>query len=338
MESSAPQKRPSQQQIARLAGVSAMTVSLALRNHTSITEATRERVRKIAADCGYLPDPLVGKLMQQLRAGRQRRAPISMCALVSTPRKKTMTYEDYIVQGAQKTAEQLGYFFEKLELSESRREPQRLRRLLRNRGVEGILLTPMWPAVDLSGLVDWADFSVVSTSVSVLGPLAHRVLPDQFGNALELCQRLNQKGYRRLGLVTSRDHDSRTGHRVAAAVQWQNTANGVEDMRPLVTEHLPPGATDFKPWMEQVRPDVIISDSDGYLAMFCQAMPELEGFPMATTSVLHTTSRFPGIHENPGQVGVAAVELLSALFQHGERGIPKAPQTTLIPGVYNDLG
>lgn len=314
-----------------------MTVSLALRNHNSITVETRERVQKIAAECGYLPDPLVGKLMQQLRAGRQRRAPISMCALVSTPRKKTMTYEDYIVQGAQKTAEQLGYFFEKLELSESRREPLRLRRLLRNRGVEGILLTPMWPAVDISALLDWSDFSVVSTSVSVLGPLAHMVLPDQFGNALELCHRLNLKGYRRLGLVTSRDHDSRTGHRVAAAVQWQNSANGIHDMPPLVTANLPPQPADFKPWMERVRPDVIISDSDGYLAMFCQAMPELNDFPMATTSVLHTTSRFPGIHENPGQVGTAAVELLSALFQHGERGIPPVPQTTLIRGYYGDF-
>jgi len=45
-------KSPSLRDIAGAAGVSAATVSLALRNHASIPETTRERIRAVAAEMG----------------------------------------------------------------------------------------------------------------------------------------------------------------------------------------------------------------------------------------------------------------------------------------------
>ena len=54
-------------QIAALAGVSAMTVSRALRNNPRITPEVRSKVHKVALKLGYRPDPQVVKLMNHLR-------------------------------------------------------------------------------------------------------------------------------------------------------------------------------------------------------------------------------------------------------------------------------
>ena len=57
--------------VAQAAGVSVMTVSLALRHAPSIPVATRERVLAAAEKLGYRRNPLVSVLMAGLR-GRQR--------------------------------------------------------------------------------------------------------------------------------------------------------------------------------------------------------------------------------------------------------------------------
>jgi DNA-binding LacI/PurR family transcriptional regulator len=44
-----------------------MTVSLSLRDDTSISEATRTRVKKIAEEMGYRRDPLLSAYGQQIR-------------------------------------------------------------------------------------------------------------------------------------------------------------------------------------------------------------------------------------------------------------------------------
>ena len=59
--------------VAAAAGVSVMTVSLALRRVPSIPAETRERVLAVAEKLGYRRNPLVAALMADLR-GRRRPA------------------------------------------------------------------------------------------------------------------------------------------------------------------------------------------------------------------------------------------------------------------------
>ena len=49
--------------IAEKAGVSTMTVSLALRDHASIPESTRTLIKAIASELGYRPDPVLRAIM-----------------------------------------------------------------------------------------------------------------------------------------------------------------------------------------------------------------------------------------------------------------------------------
>ena len=68
-------KQPTMQQIADLVGCSRMAVSLALRNSPKISTVTIARIRKVAEEVGYRPNPMVSALMTQLRHGRTVKRP-----------------------------------------------------------------------------------------------------------------------------------------------------------------------------------------------------------------------------------------------------------------------
>lgn len=63
-------KTPSYRDIADRAGVSLMTVSLALRNSPRISAATRTRIQRIASEIGYTADPQIADMMNYLRKRR----------------------------------------------------------------------------------------------------------------------------------------------------------------------------------------------------------------------------------------------------------------------------
>jgi LacI family transcriptional regulator len=60
-----------QRDLAKMAGVSHTTVSLALRQHPSISDETRARILKLAHKLSYRPDPMLAAL----NAYRVKRAP-----------------------------------------------------------------------------------------------------------------------------------------------------------------------------------------------------------------------------------------------------------------------
>ena len=79
---------------------------------------------------------------------------------------------------------------------------------------------------DVTEVIGWNEFSVVSASYSVLAPDFYRIVPHQFGNALELCQQLARRAYRRIGLVLPAEQDVRVHHGFSAAVAWQSLNGG----------------------------------------------------------------------------------------------------------------
>src|SRR5260221_6236539 len=72
--------------LAAEAGVSPMTVSLALRNSREVSAATRKKIERLATARGYRPDPHVTKLMHHLRTrasakiGGNIARPVQTCA------------------------------------------------------------------------------------------------------------------------------------------------------------------------------------------------------------------------------------------------------------------
>lgn len=310
-----------------------MTVSLALRNHPRIPEDTRQEVQRVAAKLGYRPDPQVSKLMHHLRVGRQPGYQASIAALTTVPEGAETAYLGAIIRSARARAEQLGYGFSVFRTDDPPQPQPALQRILRTRGVDGIVLLPIATPRDMTTVLDWNDFSVVTTTYGVLAPQFHRVVPHQFGNALEICRQLAQLGYRRIGLVLPEEQDVRVHHGFSAAVAWQGMIGGTEFVRPCIHPGALPDRKLVRAWFKAERPDVVIASGDvtcrPIVNLLGMRAPGRIGFVSATKA---EPSPFAGIDERPEEIGAAAIEQLAAMIQRGEKGTPQVPKVTMVDG------
>ncbi len=332
-----PSNRPSMRSLAKIAGVCPMTVSLSLRNHPSIPETTRERIQLIAQRHGYTPDPLVGRLMRHLRAGAPQRQSALICALCLRFAHKQHGFAEDVLEGAKARADELGFVLDRLWLDETGLDPMRLKRLLRSRGVEAVLLLPMARPIDLTEVLDWKELAAVATSATITAPHVHSVLPAQFGNMIALCAALKTEGCRRIGLVTVKHQDVRVEHRAAAAVLWHNHEEGVPEVTPLIFKEWAVDSREFLTWYKRVRPDAIVADAQGYLDEMRALIPQKDRskvFFALTTMPPRETARYAGMQEDARGIGAVAIEQLDWMYQHGERGIPASPRVTLVNGHY----
>jgi LacI family transcriptional regulator len=131
-----PRNRPvTLQDIARRAGVSKMTVSLALRGHPHASIETRDRLRKLAREMGYRPNPLIVANMTQLRAGYRSTyaGTIAFVGVGEPPARSTNTQNRQVFLGARRRAEALGYRLEWFSHEENVFDGRRLSEILRAR-------------------------------------------------------------------------------------------------------------------------------------------------------------------------------------------------------------
>jgi LacI family transcriptional regulator len=334
MTSKSNSKAPTLRSLAKLAGVTAMTVSLALRNNPRIPLATRRRLQKLAAEQGYRPDPAVSKLMHHLRTKRHLRLQAILCGLRSRSTGDESRYGDLIAAGARRRAESLGYAFETVWIDDAGFDRRRIQGLLRSRGVEGIVLLPMVSPISIPKLLIWDQFSVVTATLSVLAPHFHGVIPDQFGNMMKLCSHLTQLGLNRIGLVTLSGHDLRVDHRFTGALAWHRVHGKIEPVVPYISHVWPPSKRELTKWLARAKPNVIVGDSENCLTVVRTALSDRlpAGFPLYCTGLRSEESAYPGINEYPEEIGSAAIEILSGLLQHGVKGIPATPHLTMLEG------
>lgn len=319
--------------VAALAGVSAMTVSLALRNHPRIPVATRTRVQEAADRLGYRPDPEVAKLMHHLRVRRKPAYQAGIGAITTVSEAAELPYLRDIVRSARRRADELGYGFSVFRIEEPIGARRDLQRVLRSRGIDGIVLLPVATPRAFDPLLDWKEFSVVCTTYGVLAPTFHRVVPHQFGNALRICRTLARSGYRRIGLVLPAEHDLRVHHGFSAAVAWQGLVGGTERVQPLLHTGELPLERELVAWFKRERPDAIIAAGDKECRPIAQMLglrvPGAVGFASANKA---GRSLFAGIEEQPEEIGATAIEQLAGLIQRGEKGVPADPKVMMIDG------
>jgi DNA-binding LacI/PurR family transcriptional regulator len=210
-----------------------------------------------------------------------------------------------------------------------------IHRSLRARGVQGVLLLPQHHPIDLRELLRWDEFSVVSTTASVVAPKVHRVTPHHFANALLLCRELADLGYRRPGLVIHAEHDRRVDHLFDAAFAWHGLREAEQRVPPLVLGEITRDA--LRKWYDRERPDVVVATEEVLLAKYARwlGLGSRRRVGFASTNVRGGREDGPsGIDERPAEIGAVAVDLLASMIERRVRGLPASPSTTLLPGVW----
>lgn len=316
-------------------GVSHTTVSLALRNSPRITSVLRKRVQREARKAGYFSDPTVSSLMARLRTIRTSAVRETLGLVTAWPTRhgwRDAPNHARFLAGAERRAQEAGFVLDEFWLREPGMTSQRMSRILRARGIRGLVLCPL-PNIGGRLALEWRHFACVAKGLTVQHPPVHRVVSSHFEDMHLVMVELVKRKYRRVGLVLGAAMSERVDRAwLASFLLHQQDASESDRVPPLITGTL--GADgEFCRWFLNHRPDVVLYSE--------QPIPAwLEGLKVKVpqeVGLVHLdwSPKFgllAGIDSDPEMKGVAAIDLLIGQLQANELGIPKHEKIIAVRG------
>jgi len=317
--------------IAKRAGLSTATVSLALRNEGTTSSKTRERVQHIAKEMGYRPNPLLASL-----AARQFRSPesVGQLPLVFLSTEPRNASAETLYASTREIALEMGYSIDLIHPG-SFSSAENLSRTLYNRGGGGIILGPM-TGLDRLPALDWDLFSVVSCGPNSLIDRFHTVRASVFADTSKAWTRLQASGFQRIAPVVYSSENQRISDMCLGAMlacQYRS------DLPVLpVLELNANDRSSLLDYVEMHRPDVVLMP-DGRLWNTLKAEPvkSIGDLSFASLSVKPSeVGEIAGIRASDARIGKACIDLLSNLIRHGQKGVPATKQEILIQSDWSD--
>jgi DNA-binding LacI/PurR family transcriptional regulator len=191
-------QRPTISDIAIQAGLAATTVAAALRGESRIALATRERVTKIAAACGYQRNLAASVL------GAQRHRPtggmLAAALLVHLDDKLGSPYS----RSYQEYFSRAGWLFKTVNLKGSNFASKG--RLLRQQGIDAVLYGQTTPTDMQMHDFPWSYFASLSLLRHRVAEGFDTVRVNHSSAVLKLAREITSRGYRRIGII-HRAHD-----------------------------------------------------------------------------------------------------------------------------------
>lgn len=331
---------PTLREIARRAGVSHTTVSLSLRNHPSIPEATRERLRRLADELGYRSNVLVSALMSQVRLKQPKSGPEIVGFLTGGPAADDWKHHSASVgfyEGARRRAQQLGIRVEPFWLGPGGAAAAATCRMLQARAIRGNLITP-FPVPVYRHELDWAHLICVGLGYVFSHHALHRATHNHFRGSFLAYEKLRQLGYGRIGFMLDRDQNSRVRYNwLGGYLAAQHTAGGA-GLEPLLTTG-PENHGEVKAWVKRMKPDAVIGFGPKQFLALEQAgcrIPRDVAFAaldVAQTRLDHVEA-VTGINQNLQLIGATAIDILASQLYHNEQGLPQRPVYSMIEGYW----
>ena len=320
-----PIKKTTILDVAKECGVSATTVSYALRNHPKISEQTKQKIREAAERLNYRRNPMVSALMSSLSQSRGPADPAPLAVVCTNSGKKTGTqYQQRLWKGISQRAEELGFSTEQFFLDYRKIDSKRISQIFITRGISGLILLPASRGgAHLS--LDWNAFSAVAIGYSLLRPNLDRICHDQYQEIRLALKQIYSLGYKRPGLLLCPKQDLRSLY------SWSSGFYGYEYPRkknriiPVLDYRDQEGLLN---WYRKYQPDVIIGTDNYMLKQAGLKYPDDLGF--VTLGYKATQPEIAGIDEQTELLGAAAVNHLTQLLYNNIRGIPDSSCTVLI--------
>ncbi len=330
--------------IAKVAGLTKASVSLALRNNASVSRATQLRIQALAKSMGYRPNPLVSTLMTYRRAARQSPefGTIALITNFATPGGwRSHHMHAHFAEGASKQALRLGYKVEEFWLRQPGMTAPRLSRILYQRNITGVLVAPL-PVNKGHLRLDWSRVAAVALGCTLVDPVLHRVDAHVFRAVLLAYRKLRQLGYQKIGLATPSYDDERVDHQLVGALlsaQHSLQPSNTCAIPPLVVSGSQWTLKTFRSWFDAHKPDVVMSiqpEVQGWIVKIGRAVPEECGFIHLNCS--DRDGPVSGIFQHGAAAGEAAVDMLVPLIQRNEFSPPQLPRTVFVEGCWVEGG
>ena len=332
------------QMIADEVGFSKNTVSLALRDDPSISAPTKELIRKTADRLGYRPNAIVSHLIAQLRAGRTARFQAKL-ALINAHRDpkafRTHATIPAYVEGCERRGLQLGYTFDPFWLHDPKLKADSLIRILRTRGIKGIILVGLMddPRLPTHLQPVWNEFPCVVTGVRTRDPALSFSCVDHHDLVIQAFERALALGYERPALVVEERIDRLVEGRFSGAMLSAQRSLPAARRVPAFMGDQQPRADGrpFRQWFERHNPDVLLSLYNIVFPWLKEAgrrVPQDVGVIQLEWRASHP--EIAGMNQHNDAVGEAAVDMVVGQIHRNESGIPAFPRATLIGASWVD--
>ena len=323
--------------IAESCGISAATVSRALSGHPNVRAAVRERVMALAQQQGYKRNQLVGTVMAHVRAARTQRfrGNLAIVHVPSPEQPRPRPMQEGMIAAAEKRSRELGFQLGVFQLDPPRLGAESLGRILRARGVQGVIFLFSRPTDAVQGF-PWENFASVEMDYGSSRLLLHTVAIDHHLTLTAALSRLKSLSYSRAGLFIERHKDERLMFKWSAAFRsFQETQGGIGSAPVLVADEIEPAA--FLAWHRAHRLDLVIGHVDKAVTWLRAAGVPVPGKTGFFNLNWNERSRLcAGLDLRPELQGSVAVESVVAQIHRNERGLPVDPHTVMLSGRWID--
>ena len=333
----------SQNQIARLTGLSRSTVSRALVNHPKISETTKKTVSEAAKKLGYCANPVVSLLTAQIRKSRLSPTTISIAYVTSFPKPQIVGTgaANYCVyyNGAKARAEALGYKLDIIWRREHAMPAERFNKILTTRGIRGVLIAPRPQALGHITM-DYARFATAAIGHPLPSPKISHAIPWHSQIATLAIRKMLKLGYRRLGFAILPESDSYTNFSYSSRFALYQMQQSPKNRVPFLVkpwERRVPTRDDFAKWLDRHQPDAIVVTGDivpNWMRELGLRIPEEIGYADLTLPAMDPL--VSGMVENTGNVGACALDLVVEQLQQNSLGIPEMPKCIHVEGEWNE--
>ncbi len=326
---------PSIRVLAQVAGVSKTTVSLALRDHPRIRPEVRRRIQQLAAEAGYRPNALVANLLAQLRSSKTSTYQSTLGLLCvdkdQSILKNSPTVQSWVT-GCQARATEQGYSLDWFWLHEPGISPARLVQILDTRNIRGLAVVGLHEGAAMPRKFDpiWRRSAPVALGARPTSPAIHFVSNDQYVTVTQATREVVRLGYRRPGLCMASHVDDIVENKFSAGfgAACEKLLNGPR----LPVFDVQPGAKkNFVRWMEQNRPDVILTihvETREWIASLGLKIPDDIGLVHLDKS--GAVEDWAGMQQNSELIGRSAMDMVIGQLHRNESGVPSFQKCMLI--------
>lgn len=324
--------------IAETLGISVASVSLGMRNDPQIPESTRRKIHSTAQRLGYRPDPVVSKLMIQLRNRRPAEYRAKLALFNGNEDRRAFQTHPTIpkyLEGCRNRAESRGYSFDEFWLHDPAWNARSLLRILRTRNIQGIVIVGLMKTNRLPLRLRplWENFPTAVTGVRTRNPTLSFTSVDHFNLASHAMKQAVKLGYRKPALVLDREIDHLVDGRFSAGAQ--KAVEGLPKKRQvpffLYKESEKDVEEKFHRWRARHQPDcllILYNKVRHWLENAGLKIPEDLGLIQLEWRA--TDPFVAGMNQHNEIVGANAVDLVINQIHANTVGIPEHPTATMV--------
>lgn len=324
--------------LAKIAGVSTATVSLALRNDPRIRPHVRKRIQKIAVKNKYRPNPVVASLIAQVRGSRNapRQGTLGMVFISEAASNGEMLAVKEWTTAVEARANQLGYGFDRFVLAKNEGNPRHLAKIIDARGIRGLIAVGPF----LGGVIPsefgavWLNSATIVIGCRPVRPELSAVSEDHFSTAARAVHEISRLGYRRPGLCLQSGMDDLEVRKFVGGIWAEQGPLSNQDRIPPF-RYKPEAELEFKLWIKRHRPDVILTlhtEIKEWLGAMGLNSPADIG--LVHLDLTPGMKEWAGIRQHHQQIGFAAVDMLIGQLHRNEFGAPPFQKCQLVYGTW----